>query len=127
MIFTFRVKSSATRVGIEPGNAIPYNFSRHGSVPFFHSHARQVILGLVQMTCSDRPSANLDKAIAAIQGAARQGAQIICLQELFGSRYFCQSEDVERFALAEPIPGPTTERLRQLAAAHQVVLIVPCV
>ena len=89
------------------------------------AHTQQVILGLIQMACSDRPSANLDRAIAAIQGAARQGAQIICLQELFGSRYFCQSEDVERFALAEPIPGPTTERLRQLAAAHQVVLIVP--
>ena len=89
------------------------------------AHAQQVILGLVQMACSDRPRANLDKAVAAIQGAARQGAQIICLQELFGARYFCQREDVLQFALSEPVPGPTTERLSQLAAAHQVVLIVP--
>ena len=89
------------------------------------AHDPQVILGLVQMACSDRPRANLDKAVAAIQGAARQGAQIICLQELFGSRYFCQREDVLQFALSEPVPGPTTERLSQLAAAHQVVLIVP--
>ncbi len=87
--------------------------------------AAQVVLGLVQMACSDQPGKNLDKAVDAIRTAAGQGAQIICLQELFGSRYFCQSEDVERFALAEPIPGPTTERLRPLAAAHQVVLIVP--
>ena len=89
------------------------------------AQAQQVSLGLVQMSCSDRPSENLEKAADAIREAAGQGAQIICLQELFGSRYFCQSEDVERFALAEPIPGPTTERLRPLAAAHQVVLIVP--
>ena len=89
------------------------------------AQAQQVILGLVQMSCSDRPGENLDRAVDAIREAAGQGAQIICLQELFGSRYFCQSEDVERFALAEPIPGPTTERLRPLAAAHQVVLIVP--
>ena len=89
------------------------------------AHDPQVILGLVQMACSDRPRANLDKAVAAIQGAARQGAQIICLQELFGARYFCQREDVLQFALSEPVPGPTTERLSQLAAAHQVVLIVP--
>ena len=89
------------------------------------AHEQQVILGLVQMACSDRPRANLDKAVAAIQGAARQGAQIICLQELFGARYFCQREDVAPFALSEPVPGPTTERLSQLAAAHQVVLIVP--
>ena len=89
------------------------------------AHDPQVILGLAQMACSDRPRANLDKAVAAIQGAARQGAQIICLQELFGARYFCQREDVLQFALSEPVPGPTTERLSQLAAAHQVVLIVP--
>ena len=57
--------------------------------------------------------------------AASQGARIICLQELFRSQYFCHSEDVEQFALAEPIPGPTTEKLSQVAAAHQVVLIVP--
>ena len=86
---------------------------------------KQVVLGLVQMSCSDQPRENLDKAAERISHAASQGAQIICLQELFGSRYFCQSEDVEQFALAESIPGPTTERLSQIAASHQVVLIVP--
>ena len=57
--------------------------------------------------------------------AASQGAQIICLQELFVSRYFCQTEDTEHFHLAEPIPGPTSTVLGQLAAALQVVLIDP--
>ena len=60
-----------------------------------------------------------------IREAASQGAQIICLQELFASRYFCQTEDTEHFHLAEPIPGPTSTALGQLAAALQIVLIVP--
>jgi N-carbamoylputrescine amidase len=60
-----------------------------------------------------------------IREAASQGAQIICLQELFVSRYFCQTEDTEHFHLAEPIPGPTSTALGQLAAALQIVLIVP--
>ncbi len=89
------------------------------------SPLQQVTLGLIQMSCTDQPQDNLDTAVHHIQTAARQGAQIICLQELFRSQYFCQSEDVERFQLAETIPGPTTERLSQLAADHQVVLIVP--
>ncbi len=86
---------------------------------------KQVTLGLIQMSCTDQLQDNLDTAVHHIQSAARQGAQIICLQELFRSQYFCQSEDVERFQLAETIPGPTTQRLSQLAADHQVVLIVP--
>ena len=76
------------------------------------------------MSCSDQPDDNLAKAIERIRQAARQGARIICLQELFRSLYFCQSEDTACFRLAEPIPGPTTETLSQLAAELEVVLVV---
>lgn len=75
------------------------------------------------MSCSESPEANLAKAIERIHLAAQQGAQIVCLQELFRSRYFCQSENTEYFRLAESIPGPTTDTLRQVAADLQIVLI----
>lgn len=88
-------------------------------------HAQQVTLGLVQMTCSEQPGQNLEKAVTRIDEAARRGAQIICLQELFRVRYPCQTEDTAQFGLAEPVPGPTTERLCALAAERQVVLIAP--
>lgn len=88
-------------------------------------HAQQVTLGLVQMTCSEQPEQNLEKAVTRIDEAARRGAQIICLQELFRGRYPCQTEDTAQFGLAEPVPGPTTERLCTLAAERQVVLIAP--
>ena len=87
--------------------------------------SHHVTLGLVQMSCSTQPEVNLAKAVEQIHHAARQGAQIICLQELFRSRYFCQSEDTNCFRLAEPIPGPTTEVLSKLAAEREVVLVVP--
>jgi N-carbamoylputrescine amidase len=77
------------------------------------------------MSCSPQPEANLAKAVEQIHYAARQGAQIVCLQELFRSRYFCQSEDTDCFRLAEPIPGPTTEVLSKIAAEHGIVLVVP--
>lgn len=80
-------------------------------------------LGLVQMSCSTAPQENLAKAVERIKEAARQGAQMICLQELFRSRYFCQSEDTECFLLAEPIPGPTSEVLSRVAADEQIVVI----
>src|SRR5262249_22181315 len=86
--------------------------------------SQQVSLGLVQMSCSNRPDDNLAKAVERIRQAARQGEQIICLQELFRSLYFCQSEDPACFRLAEPIPGPTTETLGQLARKLEVVLVV---
>jgi N-carbamoylputrescine amidase len=66
-------------------------------------------VGLVQMRTSERPDENLARALDGIREAARQGAQIVCTQELFRSRYFCQAEDPARFELAEPIPGPTSE------------------
>ncbi|NBW38425.1 MAG: acyltransferase, partial [Cytophagia bacterium] len=60
------------------------------------------------MTCTAKPAENLDKAIAKIREAAAKGAQIVCLQELFTSLYFCDVEDYENFKLAESIPGPST-------------------
>ncbi len=80
-------------------------------------------VGLVQMQCDADPSVNLEKAIARIREAAARGAQIVCLQELFRSHYFCQREDAALFDLAEAIPGPSTERLGQIAAQLGVVVI----
>ena len=82
-----------------------------------------VRLGMVQMACSLDPGENLAKAIAGIEQAADLGAQIVCLQELFRSQYFCQTEDHANFALAETIPGPGTERLGQVAKKHGVVIV----
>jgi len=81
-------------------------------------------VGLVQMSCSEDTGANVDKALAMSREAAKQGAEIVCLPELFRSRYFCQAEDVKNFALAEPIPGPTSEAFVHLAAELDVTLIV---
>jgi N-carbamoylputrescine amidase len=82
-----------------------------------------VKVGLVQMSCDQKPEANLKKAIARIGEAAKKGAQIVCLQELFRSQYFCQTEDIELFKLAETIPGPTTEVLGKLAKQKNVVIM----
>jgi len=86
---------------------------------------QKVMLGLVQMSCSAQPEENLDKALARIDQAARQGAQIVCLPELFRSRYFCQSEDTAQFLLAESVPGPTTTALSRVAAEREMVIVVP--
>jgi N-carbamoylputrescine amidase len=67
----------------------------------------------------------MERAADHIRQAATQGAQIVCLQELFHSRYFCQSEDAAHFSLAEPIPGPMSEKLSKLAAKLKIVLIAP--
>ncbi len=82
-----------------------------------------VTLALVQMSCVDSKEANVDKALQRIAEAAKGGANIVCLQELFASHYPCQEEDHDRFALAEPIPGTTSQALQQAAADHQVVVI----
>ena len=81
------------------------------------------MLGLVQMRCEPEPEVNLEKAIIRIRQAAKDGAQIICLQELFRSPYFCQRQDAALFDLAEPIPGPSTERLARVAKETGVVVI----
>jgi N-carbamoylputrescine amidase len=75
------------------------------------------------MSCQAEPEANLDKAASRIREAAGRGAQIVCLQELFRSLYFCQREDASLFDLAEPIPGPTTERLSAVARETGTVVI----
>jgi N-carbamoylputrescine amidase len=82
-----------------------------------------VRIGLVQMSCDPKPAANLQKAIARINEAAEKGAQIVCLQELFRSQYFCQTEDIQLFKLAEPIPGPSTETLSKVARQKKVVIV----
>lgn len=85
--------------------------------------ARTVSLGLVQTACSTDTAANLETAITGVREAAARGAQIVCLQELFRSQYFCQREDHDFFALAEPIPGPSTERFSALAKELGVVIV----
>jgi len=83
----------------------------------------KVNIGLVQMSCVDNKDDNLQKAIVKIKEAAEKGAQIVCLQELFTSLYFCDVEDYENFYLAEPIPGPSTDSLMALAASFDIVII----
>lgn len=84
---------------------------------------RIVNIGVVQMRCTVDPEFNMATAAAGIRAAAAQGAQIVCLPELFRSLYFCQSENHDFFALAEPVPGPSTGRLSKLAAELQVVIV----
>jgi N-carbamoylputrescine amidase len=81
--------------------------SRRGAEPF--------TIALVQMRCSTDPDDNVHRACAALREAARRGAQVACLPELFRTRYFCQVQDPSQFDLAEPIPGPTTEALAGVA------------
>jgi N-carbamoylputrescine amidase len=83
----------------------------------------KVKVGLVQMSCTANKADNLAKAIAKIYETAESGAQIICLQELFTSLYFCDVEDHDNFALAEAIPGPSTDALSKVAAELGVVII----
>jgi N-carbamoylputrescine amidase len=80
-------------------------------------------VGLVQMSCTTDPTANLDKAIKGIRKAAQKGAEIICLQELFRSQYFCREENAALFDLAETIPGPSTEALGSIAKELQVSIV----
>jgi len=87
------------------------------------SRPEQIKLGLVQMSCSNDPGANLTKAVERIGAAAQKGARIICLQELFRSRYFCQSEDHLNFKLAETVPGPSTDTLGELARRKSIVIV----
>src|SRR5580704_10453248 len=80
-------------------------------------------IGLIQMRCSLDPSENLENGIALIREAAARGAHIICLPELFKTVYFCQEENHKYFQYAEPIPGPTTERLSALARELEIVVV----
>ncbi len=83
----------------------------------------KVKIGLVQMSCTASKEENLAKAIKLVKESAAKGAQIVCLQELFTSLYFCDVEDYDNFKLAEPIPGPSSEALQQVAKEAGVVVI----
>jgi len=80
-------------------------------------------IALLQMRGSEDPADNLARAVEQIERAAGLGARVVCTQELFCSRYFCQSEDARHFDLAEPIPGPTVEQLAKLCRGLEIVLI----
>jgi len=82
-------------------------------------------LGLIQSTALLSPEDNLKEAIRSILEAANQGAEIICLQELYRTRYFCQTEDCGNFQLAETLPGPSTAEFCRLAAELGVVIVAP--
>jgi N-carbamoylputrescine amidase len=80
-------------------------------------------IALVQMRCGQEPDANLARALDLIGDAAKNGAQIVCLPELFRSQYFCQSENHDNFSLAESIPGPSTDALTKLAREKSVIIV----
>lgn len=80
-------------------------------------------VGLVQMSATPEPAENLQRAMDYVRDAAGKGAQVVCLPELFQTQYFCQREDAALFDLAEPIPGPTTEKLSELAKKLGIVLV----
>jgi N-carbamoylputrescine amidase len=80
---------------------------------------------MVQMAMSLSPDENVDSAVRKVEEAARQGAQIVCLPELFRSPYFCQREDPALFDLAEPIPGPSTSTFTKVAERLGVAVVVP--
>jgi N-carbamoylputrescine amidase len=84
-----------------------------------------ITVAAVQMRMSRDPRENLAAAVTRVLEAAQQGAQLVCLPELFGSQYFCQTEDSTNFDLAESIPGPTTEEMSRVARQTGVVLVVP--
>jgi len=86
--------------------------------------AEKFEVGLVQMYCSPEPEDNVERAIAHVREAARRGARVICLPELFCTQYFCQREDTALFDLAEPIPGPSTQRFCAVARELRVAIVV---
>jgi N-carbamoylputrescine amidase len=87
------------------------------------SSAQNFRVGLVQLRCGPDPDENLARAVEQVHAAAKRGAQVVCLPELFRTQYFCQREDASLFDLAEPIPGPTTEKISQAARQASVSVI----
>ena len=85
----------------------------------------RIAVALVQMSMGPDPGGNLEKGIAAVREAAGRGAQVVCLPELFRTRYFCQTEETAFFDLAEPLPGPTTDALTKAARESGIVVIAP--
>ena len=86
-------------------------------------NTRKYVVGLVQMRMGADPEANFASAVRHIEEAARLGANIVCLPELFRTQYFCQREDIRLFNLAEPIPGPSTGRLAEVARKARVAIV----
>src|SRR5215212_9932930 len=82
-------------------------------------------VGIIQDTATDDTAATLAASEERVREAAARGAQIVCLKELFNAPYFCKSQKCERFDIAEPIPGPTTDRMQALAKELEIVLVVP--
>ncbi len=82
-------------------------------------------IGLLQMSFTQDTNENLNKAVEWIANAANQGAEVICLPELFRSQYFCQTENIDFFDLAETVPGPSTEAIGKIAKEKNVVVVVP--
>ena len=93
--------------------------AKHNNKEYFCNMSK-VKIGLVQMSCTANKEENLQKAVIKVNEAAEKGAQIICLQELFTSLYFCDEENYDNFKLAESIPGPSTEVLTRAAKENQV-------
>jgi N-carbamoylputrescine amidase len=92
-------------------------------MPYDLRDNRKVNVACVQMSCTEAKAPNVEKALTKIAQAAEQGANIVCLQELFHNQYPCQSEDHTKFAEAEPIPGPTSDALAAAAKRHGVVVV----
>ncbi len=86
-------------------------------------YSDMVSIALIQTSCQNDPAANIAKACEKIREAAAQGARIICLQELFTTRYFCQTEDYESFEYAEQVPGPSTVVMQKLARELELVIV----
>lgn len=86
---------------------------------------KSVTIGLLQQSRKKNLDQNLESTVHEIRKSSKKGAQIVCLQELFRSRYFCQSENSDQFNLAETIPGPSTTILSKLAKELEVVIIAP--
>src|SRR5450432_3284437 len=87
------------------------------------SKGQKYKVGLVQMSMGPSPDENFAAAVRHIRKAAELGANVVCLPELFRAQYFCQREDVRLFDLAEPIPGPSTERLAAVAREEKIVVV----
>jgi N-carbamoylputrescine amidase len=86
---------------------------------------RSFKVGLVQMAMSPDPAANLERAVARVEEAARLGADVVCLPEMYRTPYFCQREDPSLFDLAEDVPGPSSRRFQEVARAAGVAVVVP--
>lgn len=86
---------------------------------------KKFTVGLAQMAFGQDPEKNLERAISKIKAAAAEGADLVCLPELFRSQYFCQTEDATLFDLAETVPGPTTQALGKVAKKLKIVIVAP--